>query len=309
MSRYTTEFRFLLANPEWTDERLGLSDYPIFSESYRDTLNNQIKRHFYFDEIGFETPARFAQRLGAKLNLIMPYYNQVYNSALVEIQPFLTVDLQNNTADVLKSILAIVDKTTDNKTDTFDGTVKHTGTDTTYKKGTETGQAGGEDVTKDGGKDTTTKDTDTTVTTNDLDVTSDTPEGFLDTDKIGSNTYASSANKHQGTEKTSGSETTTSAYGKTVTQDYGRKDTTTYDTQTPTEYNSQTKTDNVDVIQDIIDYIRNQEQNDNRNIVFNSKGYQGRTMSEMLNEWRTTFLNIDKMVLNELEELFLVVLD
>lgn len=108
MSRYTTEFRFLLENPEWTDDRLGLANYPIFNEEYRTPLNNLIKKHYYFDEIGQETPARFAQRLDAKLSLIMPYYNQLYLSAMEKINPFINQNYTNVTNDIIKKVIELI---------------------------------------------------------------------------------------------------------------------------------------------------------------------------------------------------------
>lgn len=53
-------------------------DYPIFNESYRPTFQEHFIKHFYYDEIGQETVARFKDRLNIKLNLIMPYWNKVF---------------------------------------------------------------------------------------------------------------------------------------------------------------------------------------------------------------------------------------
>lgn len=53
-------------------------DYPFYSEEYRPTFERHFIEHFYFDEIGQETVARFKQRLKIKLNLIMPYWNKIF---------------------------------------------------------------------------------------------------------------------------------------------------------------------------------------------------------------------------------------
>lgn len=87
MSNYTVELRKI-------DERLiddALSHYPIFSEGYRSTLNSKIKTHFWFNEIGHETIDIFIFQLKVKMNEIMPYYNQMYESELTKRDPFLTV--------------------------------------------------------------------------------------------------------------------------------------------------------------------------------------------------------------------------
>lgn len=66
---------------------LKLGDYPIFDEAYREGLNAKIIDHFWFREIGFETPALFRRFLRRKLNEVMPYYNQLYETSLAEIDP------------------------------------------------------------------------------------------------------------------------------------------------------------------------------------------------------------------------------
>lgn len=96
MSRYTTQLRYILeqtiadnnvANTEenWkvAYKMLGLDDYPIFDESYRETLNNKIIRHYYTREICAETVARWRMFMRDTMFMIMPYYNQLYESEIV----------------------------------------------------------------------------------------------------------------------------------------------------------------------------------------------------------------------------------
>lgn len=89
MSRYTIELRYLIEG----NYDLGLKDYPIFDEAYREQLNNKIIQHYYFREIGFETEALFKNRLNQKMLEIMPYYNQMYESAKLTIDPLSTINL------------------------------------------------------------------------------------------------------------------------------------------------------------------------------------------------------------------------
>lgn len=86
MSKYTTELRYLIQS----GFDLGLNDYPIFEESYRSKLNEKILNHYYMREIGFETAGLFKRYLNAKMNEIMPYYNQLYLSAQIEFDPLET---------------------------------------------------------------------------------------------------------------------------------------------------------------------------------------------------------------------------
>ena len=74
MSKYTTTIKNLVEN----GFDLGLKDYPIFDESYRDHLNDMIIKHYYISEIGFETAELFKMQLNNKMNEIMPYYNSLY---------------------------------------------------------------------------------------------------------------------------------------------------------------------------------------------------------------------------------------
>lgn len=72
---------------------LGLSSYPIFDESYRQQLNNKIIEHYWFREIGQETPELFRLFLNRTMNEIMPYYNELYKSTLLDFNPLANVDV------------------------------------------------------------------------------------------------------------------------------------------------------------------------------------------------------------------------
>lgn len=86
MANYTIELGKLIEN----GYVLNLNKYPIFDESYRNILNKKIIEHFYFREIGQETPDRFNFCLGRTMNEIMPYYNKLYESELIEFNPLIT---------------------------------------------------------------------------------------------------------------------------------------------------------------------------------------------------------------------------
>ena len=100
MSKYTTQLRWIVEQEldnkklehkeeNWgaVYEKIGLNDYPIFDESHRQVLNDKIIRHYYFREIGYETSAMFAWKFRALMFEIMPYYNQLYESELLEFDP------------------------------------------------------------------------------------------------------------------------------------------------------------------------------------------------------------------------------
>lgn len=108
MSKYTTEVRYICEqyagvseSTEYPDVENVISaskddifgDFPIFDESYRGVLEQKILRHYYTREIGFETVALWKLKLNTKMNEIMPYYNQLYKSQLIEFNPLYDVDL------------------------------------------------------------------------------------------------------------------------------------------------------------------------------------------------------------------------
>lgn len=106
MSKYTVELRWCveqaltdrkLANVEdnWEQvyETLGLSDYPIYDESHRKTLNDKIIRAYWMRELGFETFAQFRWQLRRMMHEIMPYYNQLYESVPLVTDPIISKNL------------------------------------------------------------------------------------------------------------------------------------------------------------------------------------------------------------------------
>ena len=94
MANYTIELRDLVEKYHF---QLALNDYPIFDENYRPLLNRKIIEHFYFREIGMETPDRFNFYLRRKLNEIMPYYNKLYQSELLQFDPLATEYIEEGT--------------------------------------------------------------------------------------------------------------------------------------------------------------------------------------------------------------------
>lgn len=106
MSKYTTQVRFICETNAKLTESKGFndiedildkswnkifSDFPIFDEKYRAELCKKILRHYYTREICCETVGRWKLFLSDKMKNIMPYYNQLYQSALLEIQPLVSV--------------------------------------------------------------------------------------------------------------------------------------------------------------------------------------------------------------------------
>lgn len=110
---YTVEVGSLVEN----GFDLGLADYPIFDEAYRQTLNNKIIEHYWWREIGQETPQAFKMMLNRTMAEIMPYYNQLYESTLLDVALWANV---NVTTTGERRSLHGEERATD-RTDTYSG--------------------------------------------------------------------------------------------------------------------------------------------------------------------------------------------
>ena len=76
MAKYTITIKTLIDN----NFDFQMTNYPIFDENYRETLNHNILYHYYENEIGFETAPLFRLYLNQRLNEIMPKYNELYKA-------------------------------------------------------------------------------------------------------------------------------------------------------------------------------------------------------------------------------------
>ena len=108
MSKYTTEVRFICETLAGYDTSQGYGkvseiinnswskvfdfDFPIFDEDYRSVLCKKILMHYYTREIGLETVGLWKLKLETTMNEIMPYYNKLYSSTMMEFDPFLDAD-------------------------------------------------------------------------------------------------------------------------------------------------------------------------------------------------------------------------
>lgn len=190
MSKYTTELRWVVEN----GYDLQLNEYPIFDENYRQKLNQKIINHYYFREIGFETVGLFRFYLKQTMNEIMPYYNQLYESALLEIDPL--------------------------------NTINFTETLTRTKIGNDTKNFN-EDTTVNSNGDSNSN---STKSTNFKDVESDTPQGMLSIGNIEGELYASYAriSKNEDTTNSTAHQETTDTQKRKNDEKINREDNENY---------------------------------------------------------------------------------
>lgn len=251
MSKYTTELRFICESYAGLDESVGSDsienvitnalpslfnfNFPIFDESYRTVLERKIVMHYYTREIGFETVGRWKLALNTKLNEIMPYYNKLYESELIEFNPMYATDIKTK-----RDNTRIEDKDkTDNNTRTLNTTKKDDGTITDMPNETT------------------------------YNLHSDTPQGGLV--GVDSEEYLSDADK-------------TTRNGRNVrTNDETSKNTGTIG-------DARVIADDTTTTDDYLEHVY---------------GYSNYSPSKLLEEYRNTFLNIDKMIIDELSKLFM----
>lgn len=262
-------------------------DYPIFDESYRIPLETKILKHYYTREISEETVGLWKLRLNDRMNMIMPYYNELYKSAAKEFNPFYDIDLS----------------TTHAKSNTNNEENETSTNEISYGARSENRDESGENdnVNNDTSVNSssfTNNGTDTVVsgeTTERRDLYSDTPQGGLtglddeeyltNARKIndvnnrevnGSNTQKGSENNINDSVSKTNTNYTNNVEGNTVYNDYKNGG-----------------------IKGVIDITSNE--------AFTEKiiGKRGSaSYSSLLLEFRKTFINIDAMVVEELNDLF-----
>ena len=109
MSKYTTEVRFICENKSGLEISGGSGDVDsiianswnkiftskalFFDEEYRSIPCQKILKHYYLREICCETVGIWTLWMNTRLEEIMPYYNQLYDSAKIKFNPMHNVDL------------------------------------------------------------------------------------------------------------------------------------------------------------------------------------------------------------------------
>lgn len=89
----TIELRYIVESDNLT---LFDFDYKFYDETLKPNFEKKFADYFYFREIGFETIGRFKKELQTKLNLIEPYYKQLYETEVKsrDIEFLLNKDLK-----------------------------------------------------------------------------------------------------------------------------------------------------------------------------------------------------------------------
>ena len=337
MSKYTTEVRFICENSAGLKKSEGANnvdsildrcwdkvfnfEFPIFDENYRKVLCKKILKHYYTREIAHETVGRWKLALNIKLNEIMPYYNQLYKSELLEFNPFYDVDLTrtkegSGTRDTTGSSK---NTSTENGSNTKIDTVtsKETSSDTsdsTENNTSKTNENNTSDTTKTNTNSTTETTNDNTVTNdNTLNRFSDTPQNSMDTQSITANVPLTTVTKinedittdstKNSTIKGTGSSTDNTTENHTIDitenktgkiKNSGSVDKAITDTingnDTRERNGINTSTENVNSTDKYIEKVIGKQGTEN--------------YSNLLMKFRETFLNIDMMIIEDCSDCF-----
>lgn len=335
MSKYTTEVRYICETNttepvdgngfNYVNEIINKShsnifnfEYPIFDENYRATLETKILRHYYTREICEETVGLWKLRLCDRLNLIMPYYNKMYESELLKFNPFYDVDItrshgKSNTGTqsgegVESDVNTSVENISTNNANSNSKT-KTTETDSNVQNI----KANNESVTgasEQNSSSATSDNSKSTGSSNRVDKYADTPQGSVLNIDDGylTNVRKIDDSKEDTTTSTSGSvgsakgSTNESRSGNESEINSGKVASVESDNGVNTNVGNEEKelkenksrvnanTTKISNIEDYIEFVR---------------GKQGTvSYSKLLKEFRETFLNIDMMIIEELSDLF-----
>lgn len=290
-------------------------EYPIFDENYRGVLETKIIKHFFTREICEETYGMWKFRLDTKMNEVMPYFNQLYESSALKINPLYNLNYTRTRKDSGGDLRIINENGEDEKTENKNRNISGNGSNSSTLSGSgnsqsdtsrgETVQTNDEQVSDVTGN---KKVTDTN-SSNRKQMYSDTPQGALANVENGTYLTNATVNKDSGS-----GESTEEIKNNTTNKTANKHLSTGQDVNKVNNiYNEQNNNEN--------EFSNNEEENressnnysknvtDNitttREYVEQLTGNNGLNESEMLIKYRETFINIDLQVIDELETLFI----
>lgn len=356
MSKYTTEVRYICESYAGLTESVGYDSIdeivdkaydkifktqqiPMFAgetSEHRALLYKKILLHYYTREIGYESVGLWKLKLNQKMMEIMPYYNKLYESELLQFNPLENVNVTKTHEGEYND---------DEKVDNERNTENHKGIHTTHDIDTtinkDVSEADTKQVAETQGSDTTESVTlrhsKTTTQGNDVrtnDVVekgdswtlfSDTPQGGLDgienaSGNLSGNGYLTNATRNITTPDEQSITQTHGNIVETYNADGDKIDLTTgHASVTTNQTTNDAKAISDDTTKDETHVIDTTENDYAKAVDDNTKNNKGTdeyenkdigkigtgTYSRMLDEWRETFLNIDLMVIRELEPLFI----
>lgn len=311
MSKYTVTLHQLMEN----NFNFEMTRYPIFDENYRNTLNNKILEHYRFREIGFETPQLFVYYLNRTLNEIMPYYNELYKTTLLEFDPFTNYKMHEeiNFSELLKQL------TSNNSLQNTLNYIQGLSNDNGFSDTKNDNKNNTDNLSS---KNQTNANLDYYIDHNMKDNTqkneyenevrkSDTPQGMLSKGFMSDDTWASfvEQDKDKRTVKDDINDRGggTKQHNDFVDDITHSSSETIEDGKSHTSYDSNSNNENLQ--NNMSDYTNLSDSDTNKHdeTIRDAKGYQGITPMDLIKKLRDNILNIDMMIINELSNLFMLI--
>lgn len=324
MSRFTTELRWPIE--QYQDEHnlnrrtytvaiyklIGLDEYPIFEESYRKHLNDKIIEHYYFKEIGTETLARFRWYMRVRMNEIMPKFNVLYEAQNSIVDPMTNRNLSwdelwhidedggtntdRDTSTAYGKTETKSEEYTENRDIVDTGTKLEGGTSNTSSISDENRTNGGRDSTMAGA-------------TKEKVISSDTPMNELQTNAVENGNYATNVTyttregERVGYTEYGGTTDIDSNTNSTLTRNLTTTENGRRDDDVKREGGYSIGHGGRDTVSDSTDYARNLDTDGTKR--HNDIGYEGVSPTALLAELSEKFTNIDLMVIESINDLFM----
>lgn len=290
MSKYTTELRYICEEQAGRTESVDYNStasvieaarshifnftYPYYDADQKQRTETNILRHFYTMEIGEETYGLWKMRLEDRMNLIMPYYVKMFETAALEFDPLVDVDLREtldeDTAAHSEGSSNVTNSSVQNDNNSSEVITDQDDSVNRTHSAFNSDNRSGNDETKN--------------------KYSDTPQGSitnLENDKYLTN---ASINNSESTEDSEG----------VVSEVSG--DVSTHDVQVNTTGDSSR------INTGINEGSNSSNDTGTRNYEKLTKGKTaGRSYSEMVEAYRNTILRIDSMICDELSDLFMLI--
>ena len=310
MSKYTTEVRFICEAEAGLSTSVGYNnvnqtiqqaipkifdfDFPMYDEDYRNVLETKILKHYYTQEIGLETYGLWKLALDTKLNEIMPYYNEMYKSTLLDFDPL----TDTNYTDTRTGGKTDEGQSSSTETANSDTTAYGESENNATRNGTNTTKYTGTDVTET--TDNRNSSVDETIQRDSTDKYSDTPQGSVSDVNLQDNAYLTNARIISEETQTNRTATDTGTGTSELTRNT-QDETTVIDTNNQsgnyrdkTENTSSTENSTTNKLTSTEEYV---------NKVVGKRG--GQSYASMVMELRNSLINVDMLIIDELSDLFM----
>lgn len=266
-------------------------DFPLFDDSYRHHLEVMILRHYYTRELCCAEVGRWKMFMESTLNEIMPKYNPMYKALLEDFNPFWDTDYTDQHQKNVQE---------DGRQDSRDVTDRDTTSSANGKTIIESTASSTGTVSTDGTVTDDGRTTDNSTRTDNLhswDRYSDTPQGALT--NVQNDTYLTNARgiDNTGTQSTEaeGASRNTQTTDTTVTNDL--KDVTNGTTSSETiskgsedVVKTGEKTTGLTTVEEYLQKVQGKR--------------SASSYAKLLAEYRELFTSVDKMVIDDLQDLF-----